>query len=208
MNQFEQLLKDAESYSIEELKMLSQTARTMFTDKMEQHRKSLDVMKLPFPEFHEAYADIWGTTMYGKKFENWMRRQYGWTCPKADKTDPGDAETPFGERLEVKYGGVSYSSSRLGNITWNRVQFRNKSEHYLLYAHDWTVDGKVFSFYLTKEQALSMRDNNENSQITSNFTFRKGTKWPRMQEFLIGVSDRPIVPEFLTTTKKGGIVAA
>lgn len=202
MNQFEQLLKDAESYSIEELKVLSQTARTMFTAKMEEHRKSLDVMKLPFADFHRAYADIHGTTVYGKRFENWMRYQNGWSCPKSDKTDPGDAETSFGERVEVKYASVSYSSSRNGDITWNRVQFRNRSQHYLLYAHEYTKGWDVYSFYLTKEQALSMRDDNKNSQITSNFTFRKGTKWPRMQEFLIGVSDRPIVPEFLTTQNK------
>lgn len=191
----------------DQIQRLAKHVNTLYVKMMEDRRSKLEsVLDLPFQEWFAAYPESHGSTGFGKLFEQWMRYQYNWENP-GQKGDPGDAINHNGVRIEIKYATILHKQSGM-YITWNRVREETQATAYLLYAHDWRGNGDVYSFYMTKKQALSMRLGNNNGQITACITKRTNSKWEKMEKYLIGIGDRPIVPKHLTTPAKFARIAA
>lgn len=207
MNSIKNIVKVAQSLSIEEIQQLARTINTLYVQRMEDHRKSLDLFSLPFPEFFAACSDHHGKTSFGFLFEDWTIYNNEWT--KLDRVnDPGDAVNHDGIHIEIKMSTVIHTMSGSLSVLWNRITDTTKATDYLLYAHDHRGDGTVYSFHLTKEQALKMRGSNKNNQISASISDRPNTQWARLQKYCIGVGSEPIVPEHLTSKNKSGKVAA
>jgi len=212
MNAVESIIKKIDLLSLnvtpDEFKILAKHINTLYVEMMKNHRSKIEnVFDLPFPEFFAAHPEKHGETGFGFLFEDMMIHQNNWE--KLDKKEnPGDAVNDNGEHIEVKYASATHSQSGRKKLTWNHVTEDTKAQHFLLYAHDYRGNGLVYSFYLTKSQAIKMRANNKNNQITANITNRPNTQWQRLQKYNIGVSDSPIVPKNLTNTRKNGRLAA
>jgi hypothetical protein len=212
MNAVESIIKKIDLLSLnvtpDEFKILTTHVNTVYVDIMNNHRSKIEnVFDLPFPEFFAAHPEKHGKTGFGFLFEDMLIHQNNWT--KLNKVgNPGDAVNDDGEHIEMKYGSVIYPNSGMPTVMWNHVTEDTKAQHFLLYAHDYRGSGLVYSFYLTKSQALKMRGKNKNNQISASLTNRPNTQWQRLQKYNIGVSDSPIVPKHLTSNRKNGRFAA
>jgi hypothetical protein len=185
--------------SPEEFRILATHVNTVYVKMMKDHRDTLgNVFDLPFPEFFNAHTEAHGKTAFGFLFEDMLIHQNNWE--KLSKiNNPGDARNHKGQYIEIKYASVVHAEYGIKKILWNHITENTKAQHFLLYAHDYRGDGNVYSFYLTKRQALKMRRNNENNQIAASVSSRTNTQWAKLQEYCIGISDRPIVPKHLTS---------
>lgn len=195
------LLKQIDQLPIDDLQVLAKYVNTVYVKAMDDRRNSLgNVFDLSFPEFFAMHPDSHGKTAFGFLFEDYLIHNHKWR--KLDKiNNPGDAVNHNGVHIEFKYATVIHSQSGFSSVLWNHVTEDTLATDFLLFAHDHRGDGKVYSFHVTKEEAIALRKQNKNQQISAGFGGTRGNWVKLMNNHLVGIGDSPMVPKHLSSKR-------